>query len=60
MKVEFLKDHDHKPIPASVTAYKKGHVANLPKDAADKLIEDKIARPVTETETPAQPGKKEG
>lgn len=59
MKIEFLKDHDHRPVPAAVTAYKKGDVANLPKEVADKLIADKAARPVTNTETPAAPGSKE-
>lgn len=60
MKIEFLKDHDHRPVPAAVTEYKKGHVADLPKEVAEQLIADKIARPFAETPTPAAPGNKEG
>lgn len=44
MKIKFVKDHDHKPVPAVTVAFRKGHeTSELPRKAAQKLIDDKIA-----------------
>lgn len=46
MKIKITEDHDHRPTPASVQAFKEGTEPNVPENTAKALIKAGVAKEI--------------
>ncbi len=47
MKIDVLKNHDHRLAPARIQAFRAGQQVSVPKKTAEQLIAAGAAKPVT-------------